>query len=60
MPENHVSSDVFVTGYLKKLNFLSCIGSFTNVELFCNMGGALFIFLSDCGSQKLLLSKVIV
>ena len=55
-----MSSNVFVTGYLKKLNFLSCIGSFTNVELFCNMGGALFIFLSDCGSQKLLLSKVIV
>lgn len=28
--------------------------------LFCNMGGALFIFLSDCASQKLLLSKIIL
>ena len=51
-----------ITEYLKKINFLSCIGNFTNVELFCNMGGALFIFYQsfDCASQKLLLSKVIV
>lgn len=55
-----VSSNVFITEYLKKLNFLSCIGSFSNVELFCvNMGGAIYFFLSDCGSQKLLLKKLI-